>query len=361
MRYAKECLPKNSSNEMKSLNPIPISGVPGSPYTRKMLSLMRYRRIPYAVEWGDPRAFIEKFNVEEPKPVLLPVMIFEVDGKQKAITDSTPIIRHLEDEFPERGVIPSDPKLAFLNYVLEDFGDEWVTKFMFHYRWYFQDDIEKAGTILPLFHDITLEKKAHQTFKQSVSDWQTSRLWVVGSNETTAPIIEASYKRFLGQLEDCLSMYPFLFGSRPSSADYAIFGQLSALIGFDPTSRDIAHEISPRVVAWQDLMEDMSGLEPSEGDWITFENAEQSLSRLFEEVSKVYIPALLANSQAFAQEEKTWTAEIDGVQWEQRSFPYQVKCLQWINDEFQALDEDDQQQITEFLNKTGCKDLIIKD
>ena len=84
---------------------------------------MRYRRIPYAIEWGDPREFIKKFDVEEPKPVLLPVMIFDVDGEKKAITDSTPIIHHLENEFPARGVIPPDTKLAFLNYVLEDFGD----------------------------------------------------------------------------------------------------------------------------------------------------------------------------------------------------------------------------------------------
>ena len=344
---------------MKSLNPIPIGGVPASPYTRKMISLMRYRRISYVIEWGDPRDLIRRFGVEEPKPVLLPVMIFEVDGKHKAVTDSTPIIRHLEIEFSPRSVIPSDPKLAFLNYVLEDFGDEWVTKYMFHYRWYFKDDIEKAGTILPLLHGISIDDDSHAAFKKHISDLQISRLGVVGSNELTAPIIEASYKRFLGQLEHCLSKHPFLFGNRPSSADFALFGQLSALIGFDPTSRALAHEISPRVVAWQDLMEDLSGLKPNESDWINFKDAEQNLLSLFQEVGKVYLPALLANSHAINQEEKTWTAEIDGAKWEQRSFPYQAKCLKWINNEFQKLNESDQKQIKEFLIKTGCGEMII--
>ena len=344
---------------MKSLNPIPIGGVPASPYTRKMISLMRYRRISYVIEWGDPRDLIRRFGVEEPKPVLLPVMIFEVDGKHKAVTDSTPIIRHLEIEFSPRSVIPSDPKLAFLNYVLEDFGDEWVTKYMFHYRWYFKDDIEKAGTILPLLHGISLDDDSHAAFKKHISDLQISRLGVVGSNELTAPIIEASYKRFLGQLEHCLSKHPFLFGNRPSSADFALFGQLSALIGFDPTSRALAHEISPRVVAWQDLMEDLSGLKPNESDWINFKDAEQNLLNLFQEIGKVYLPALLANSYAITEEEKTWTAEIDGAKWEQRSFPYQAKCLKWINNEFQKLNESDQKQIKEFLIKTGCGEMII--
>ena len=344
---------------MKSLNPIPIVGNPASPYTRKMLALMRYRRIPYAVEWGDPRALIKKMGLEEPKPILLPVLVFNIDGKNRAITDSTPIIRHLENEFSVRRVIPSDPKLNFLNYVLEDFGDEWVTKYMFHYRWHFEDDIEKAGTVLPLMHDVSLENKSHLEFKKYFSELQTSRLWVVGSNNKTAPIIEESYKRFLNQLETCLSINPFLFGKRPSSSDYAIYGQLTQLIGFDPTSSAIAHNISPRAISWIDQMEDLSGLNVHEEDWITFEQAERNLSNIFEEIGKVYVPALLANSNAINQNEKTWTANIDGAEWNQKSFPYQAKCLQWINNEFEVLGNDDQEDILNFLRNTGCSDLIL--
>ena len=344
---------------MKSLNPIPIVGNPASPYTRKMLALMRYRRIPYTVEWGDPRALIKKMGLEEPKPILLPVLVFNIDGKNRAITDSTPIIRHLENEFSVRRVIPSDPKLNFLNYVLEDFGDEWVTKYMFHYRWHFEDDIEKAGTVLPLMHDVSLENKSHLEFKKYFSELQTSRLWVVGSNNKTAPIIEESYKRFLNQLETCLSINPFLFGKRPSSSDYAIYGQLTQLIGFDPTSSAIAHNISPRAISWIDQMEDLSGLNVHEEDWITFEQAERNLSNIFEEIGKVYMPALLANSNAINQNEKTWTANIDGAEWNQKSFPYQAKCLQWINNEFEVLGNDDQEDILNFLRNTGCSDLIL--
>ncbi|MGB2161573.1 MAG: glutathione S-transferase, partial [Gammaproteobacteria bacterium] len=79
-----------------------------------------------------------------------------------------------------------------------------------------------------------------------------------------------------------------------------------------------------------------------------------------QEVGKVYLPALLANAKAIVAEEKTWTTQIDGAQWEQRSFPYQAKCLQWINDEFNALNDDDQNQIMAFLKKTGCEDLILR-
>ncbi|HBP14871.1 MAG TPA: glutathione S-transferase, partial [Gammaproteobacteria bacterium] len=56
-------------------------------------------------------------------------------GELEAVVDSTPIIRRLESEIPGRSVIPEDPVIRFLDYLLEDYGDEWLTKAMFHYRW----------------------------------------------------------------------------------------------------------------------------------------------------------------------------------------------------------------------------------
>ena len=98
-------------------------------------------------------------------------------------------------------------------------------------------------------------------------------------------------------MEDHLSVCPFLFGNKPSSADFSIFGQLTQLIGFDPTSRKIAHEISSRTVAWVDIMEDLSGINPNESDWTTLENSPETLKEILKEVGKVYVPALLQNDK----------------------------------------------------------------
>ena len=58
-------------------DPIKVFGNVGSPYTQKMLSLLRYRNIPYSVSWGDVVQNLSFFNIEPPKPVLLPTMIFK--------------------------------------------------------------------------------------------------------------------------------------------------------------------------------------------------------------------------------------------------------------------------------------------
>ena len=73
-----------------------IFGSTPSPYTQKILSLLRYRRIPYDVHWGQTQKRLEEQGIELPKPVLLPVILFEnEDNKMIATTDSTPIILSL--------------------------------------------------------------------------------------------------------------------------------------------------------------------------------------------------------------------------------------------------------------------------
>ena len=156
-------------------NPLKLIGGVGSPYTRKMVSYLRYKRIPYTIIWGDPGAYLDKAGIEKPKPGLLPTFIMNSEsGDLEAVTDSTPIIRMLEEEVPERSSIPTDPALAFLNYLLEDFADEWGTKYMFHYRWHFSADADNAGTLLPLGMDVSMPTEFFQQFKQHICLLYTS-------------------------------------------------------------------------------------------------------------------------------------------------------------------------------------------
>jgi glutathione S-transferase len=320
-----------------------------------MVSLLRYRRVPYAISWGQPDQACDALGVEQPKPILIPTFFFEESGKTLAECDSTPIIRKLETLYPGRSVLPSNPALAFVDYLIEDFADEWCTKYMFHNRWYPQADADNAGTLLPLGMDVSLPKAAHEKFKNFIAERQINRLYVVGSNDTTAPVIDASYRRFLAAMERHLANQKFMLGGRPGAGDFGLYGQLTQLVGFDPTPRAIAHDVSPRTVAWVDLMDDQSGLEPQESHWTSLDNQPDSLRGLMEEIGRVYAPAQLANARAVQAGEKTWEAEIDGVPWAQQTFPYQAKCLKWTNERYRALSEDDRALVDGLLQGTGIE------
>ena len=346
---------------MTQSQPVTLIGATPSPYTRKMVALLRYRHIPYRILWANPGAVLSQMGIAKPKVPLLPTFVLpDPAGEMQAVCDSTPIIRRFEAEHQGRSVIPNDPAMAFIDYLLEDFADEWCTKYMFHYRWYPQADADNAGTQLPLVHQLNLPEEQLAQLKRAISERQMGRLHVVGSSDVTAPLIDASYRRLLLALESHFTQQPFLMGRRPGASDFALYGQFTQLVGFDPTSREITHDLSPRAVAYTGLMEDQTGLDPCVEDWNTPETAPDTLQAILKEVGHVYAPALLANARAMEAGEKTWEMEIDGARWTQQTFNYQGKCLQWINGEYQALTQADRARVDSMLAGTGCEQIIIQ-
>jgi glutathione S-transferase len=290
---------------------------------------------------------------------LLPQLIeTDSDGRPVARIDTTPLIRELEKRGAGRAVIPPDPAVAFLDALLEDFGDEWLTKAMFHYRWAFAPDVAKAAAILPRWFRLDQPEADAVAAGGEFSRRQVERLWVVGSNETTAPVIEASYRRILGLLDARFCESRFLMGGRPGASDFAIYGQLTQLALFDPTSSAIALEVAPRVVAWVDLVEDLSGLEPGDGDWVSRDALPETLRALFSEVGRVYVPFLIANAEALAAGAERVEGSIDGRPWLQKPFPYQGKCLVWLREEYASLAEGDRVAVDAALTGTGCEALF---
>jgi glutathione S-transferase len=338
--------------------PLRIVGVPASPYSRKLRAVLRYRRIPHAwVLQGSPEAR----QLPQPRVALLPQLILPgPDGAPEAAIDSTPLIRRLEDLYAGREVIPPDPAMAFVDALLEDYGDEWLTKAMFHYRWAFAPDIARAAAILPRWSRTNHSESQAVALGKLFSERQIGRLSVVGSNATTAAVIEESYRRVLRLLDAHLTESRFVMGSRPGASDFGLFGQLTQLVAFDPTPAAIALDIAPRVVAWVDLVEDLSGLEPSVADWISRAHVPNGLRALLAEVGRVYVPFLIANAEALSRGAERVECSIDGRPWVQQPFPYQGKCLRWLRESYAALAPDDRRTVDTLLAGTGCERLCAE-
>ena len=337
-------------------DPIALSGAPGSPYTRKMLAVLRYRRIPYRFMISGSAAMA---GLPQPKVPLLPTFYLpDAAGDLQAVTDSTPLIRRLEREYAGRSVIPSDPAVAFLNELLEDFADEWLTKAMFHYRWSYRADIDKAAKILPSWRGFSIPDEDLAARGKFVSERQIGRLRYVGSNAVTGPVIEAGYRRFLEAFEAHLRVHPYLLGDRPSSCDFAVYGQLTQLAEFDPTPAALTLQIAPRVTAWTGMLEDQSGVEPGENGWMSAANPPPTLKALLAEIGRGYAPVMLANARAVAEKVSEVSAEVDGQPWVQQPFPYQAKCLAWLRESHAALGAADRGTVDALLAGTGLTALI---
>ena len=143
-----------------------------------------------------------------------------------------------------------------------------------------------------------------------------------------------------------------------NTSDFSFYGQLTQLVGFDPTPRKIAYEYSLRTVAWVDVLDDLSGHDAENTSWTKLEDSPESLKNMLKEVGKMYIPALLANSEALIKGDETWEMKIDNAVWKQKTFPYQAKCLKWIKNEFDLLNQEDKKRVLNFLDDTGCETIL---
>ena len=85
-------------------DPLQMMGAPGSPYTRKMRGVLRYRRIPFLfIQQNSPEA------AKQPsaKVPLLPTFYLPDEaGELIPVTDSTPLIRRFERAVEAAGPIP---------------------------------------------------------------------------------------------------------------------------------------------------------------------------------------------------------------------------------------------------------------
>lgn len=100
--------------------PVLIAGAIGSPYSRKMRALAIYRRIPHRFLLSAMPGSGPKGLPKPPLPLLPCVYLPEGEDGYRATSDSTFQLRELEALYSGRSVIPDDPALAFLDYLVED-------------------------------------------------------------------------------------------------------------------------------------------------------------------------------------------------------------------------------------------------
>ena len=191
-----------------------IIGAEMSPYSVKVRSYFRYKAIPH--QWvlrnAESQAEFEKY-------AKVPIIPLVVTPEGTGIQDSTPIIDAMDKIYPLPSVHPDDPIAKFISILIEEFGDEWGNKWMFHYRWTRDvDQISSAGRIARM-RGANLEEHKHAALAAQVRARMVDRLWFVGSNAVTAPQIEAGFVDMLGMLDRHLATRPYLFGGLPAFGD----------------------------------------------------------------------------------------------------------------------------------------------
>jgi hypothetical protein len=190
-----------------------------------------------------------------------------------------------------------------------------------------------------------------QAAMTAFNDRQVGRMALVGCTEQNKPVIEESYFRLLDMLNAHVPNMPYLLGSRPSLADFGLFGQL-IILATDPTPEAEMRRRAPDVLLWLMRLDDASGVE---GEWI---DAAKPLPKVIPELLRlaadVYLPFLAANFDAMQHGDKEVSVKLLGQTFTQAPFRYQAKCYDGLKKKFASLPRQAHQRIEPLLQETGC-------
>ena len=324
-----------------------IYGSELSPYSVKVRSFFRYKNLDH--EWI-PRS--PAVQAEFQKYAKLPLVPLVVTPEGEGIQDSTPILERFEASHPEPSVTPADPALAFVSALLEEYGDEWGNKWMFHYRWRYQPDVWSTAERIAQQMMGAQGTLAVAQARAAVASRMMGRLGFVGSNEKTEPLIEASFARALALIEAHLASRPYLLGGRPAMADFGLWAQLYEA-ATDPTPGAIMRASAPNVMAWLQRM-----LSPrAEGEFESLSALAPTLMPLLrEEVGALFLPWSAANARAIAAGEKSFTMSLGGAAWTQEPQKYHARTLAEIRRKYVAAK--DTLGLEAILRESGCLDFL---
>ncbi len=320
-----------------------IYGAEMSPYSVKVRSYFRYKGIPH--RWIVRNADTEADYQKHAKLQIVPLV---VTPDATALQDSTPIIERVEALHPEPSIHPPDAIAAFVSALLEEFGDEWGNKWMFHYRWAREvDQLSSAGRLARAMMPAADEER-HAAMTAMIQARMVDRVWFVGSNAQNAPQIEATFGDAIGRLNTHLATRPYLFGARPSFGDLGLWAQLYEA-WTDPTPGAIIEGRGHHVLAWIQRM-----LWPrAEGAFESWSSLEPTLMPLLERhVGRLFMPWTVANEAAIGAGRDELSVELDGHMWTQKPQKYHAKSLRALRDKYAAVA--DKRGLDVVLDRAGC-------
>lgn len=320
-----------------------IYGVELSPFSVKVRSYYRYKGVSH--RWI-PRDASTMADYQ--KYAKIPIIPLVVTPGDEAWQDSTPIMEKVDALAPEPSTHPEDPVARFVSLLLEEFGDEWGNKWMFHLRWAREEDRLSAAGRIAVTMAPPGDEQARLAIREKVIARMVGRVHFVGSSDETAEQIEQSFRDALALLEAHLADRPYLFGGRPAFADFGLWGQIYNA-WTDPTGGAWVEAAGPAVLAWIQRM-----LWPrAEGDFEDWAGVEATLMPLLtEQVGALFCPWTVANAAAMAAGEDTFSVELAGRRFTQQPQKYHAKSLQEIRRKYAAIA--DRSALDPVLERAGC-------
>lgn len=262
--------------------PFRIYGMHQSYFTRKLTGYLDYKGLP----WRYRRI---PASASEPQAAGWPGGIPALrTPDEEYMWDSSAVIHYLEQVSPEPSVLPADAVARFLCYVIEDVSDEWLYRPAVGTRWNFEENTQVGGWDLARDMTVGLPLSCDQGREMAAAHVRASCPPLGVTPENIASWVDEVLRPWQRAAGALLEQRPYLFGGRPSLADFALFGGNAAHFANDPVCRRWTEADAPAVVRHTHRL-----LQPEDetfGAWSDPDDVPAALIALLADLGRLYLP-----------------------------------------------------------------------
>jgi glutathione S-transferase len=331
-----------------ALFPATLYGSNISYFTGKMEMYLRVKGLPYDAVAMTGMQVMPK--VRKATGVAQMPAVLLADGRW--LTDTTPTIAWLEQQFPSPQIIPTAPEQRFFSLLLEDYADEWLWRPAMHFRWYSDEGAMQASRHLA--SEIMIGIPLPGWLKRWYFRRRQRGGYTAGDgiNESNRLQVEGIYHNNLAWLSNILEQRPYLLGNSPSLADIAFMGPMFRHFSQDPIPAEIMRQEAPAVWEWVARLWNYDSTAHTE-EWL--EGVPEDWNAWLDDMGNTYLPYLCDNALAVQAGKTRFTTTVDGVTYSNaRVSRYRVWCLEQLRAHYLALPASASEQVKQRLQQHGC-------
>lgn len=335
-----------------------LYGSPISYFTGKVRAYLDWKRVPYDEVLSSADVYRDMIVPKVGFPVI-PVVVSDAG---EVLQDSTDIIEKLEQRLGGPSIVPTGGAQRLAAALLELYGDEWLVIPAMHYRWHHNREwAMRSFGELNAPHATPDEQMAIGT--KRAGPFAQAAILLGASTPQMQSAVERSYEALLAELDAHFQSMPYVLGTRPSMADFGLYGPLYAHQYRDPTSGELMRRLAPNVVRWVQRLESQQA--PLEGDFVPGDQVPSTLAPVFRRQMCEQMPVLVDSAQRLREWLEDHPGEpipraigkhafdLEAVTGERIIRPYSLWMLQRARDAYLSLEGNERRNADAWLDSVG--------
>ncbi len=218
-----------------------------SPLCEKVRRLLNYKGIDFDIHE------VDRTLVGELKHVSPFGKFPALQHDDTAVCDSTDIVYYLEEKFPERSLVPTDPRLKAQMHITEDWADESLYFYEVTMR------LSWEGNLRPILDKVMETMPATLTREQVLALMLSGSQQLVaaqGLGRKTREQIIADVERHIEAIATLVGEEGWMVGDAISLADLSVIAELRCLL--DAVEAREILKAYPQVSAWMSRVDEVA-------------------------------------------------------------------------------------------------------